>query len=441
MAQTITERVYDELTHKLRQWEKLAPAPHELLGALKSWSQIGNADIEAAANAAAGLAVKSKDQRMEALDEAKMIYEDTRRIHTTLLRDGDVNSAHILDLARDMMSMFNRYKLRLVRPYTDEFIQWAKDTSRSKSSNDSAAMLDAARKVVKVLANPKNFIPQPARSVKAFANVPDVPAALAHLRTAHAAIKAQLDAERSAPPRDGGFAGVKGWTENATIEDAASQMDNLWRGWMSSFRVFTRDPEKGARRAAQHWAEVLSRNATYDRVPAAQRVYNLLDQAIDQPTEAAAVPYIGRALVELRNIVRELKAGRGFKGVGVKADAGDPQQLRGVLRQWTNAWNVELEKPRIITLNLRRGDPQKLIPSLMKAISAAIAIVSALPTTPPSTAGNQRVALSKLNMAMGKAKQGRLGAAYDAITDAGDALRGGINRIKTEAGIPDRYGG
>lgn len=108
MATTITERVYDDLTHKLRQWEKLAPAPHEILGAIKSWQSLGNADIEAAANAAAGLAVKGGT-----------------------------------------------------------------------------------------------------RSVKAFANVPDMPAALAHLRTAHAAIKAQVEAERSAPPRDGGFAGVK----------------------------------------------------------------------------------------------------------------------------------------------------------------------------------------------------------------------------------------
>lgn len=107
MASTITERVYDDLTHKLRQWEKMQPAPYEVLGAIKSWAQLGSADIEAAANAAAGLAVKGGG-----------------------------------------------------------------------------------------------------RSVKAFANVPDVPAALAHLRTAHAAIKAQVDAERSAPPRDGGFAGV-----------------------------------------------------------------------------------------------------------------------------------------------------------------------------------------------------------------------------------------
>jgi hypothetical protein len=66
MTQTITERVYDELTHKLRQWEKLAPAPHELLGALKSWSQLGNADIEAAANAAAGLAVKGSQRSVKA---------------------------------------------------------------------------------------------------------------------------------------------------------------------------------------------------------------------------------------------------------------------------------------------------------------------------------------------------------------------------------------
>lgn len=122
MTQTITERVYDELTHKLRQWEKLAPAPHELLGALKSWSQIGNADIEAAANAAAGLAVKGSQ-----------------------------------------------------------------------------------------------------RSVKAFANVPDVPAALAHLRTAHAALKAQVNAEHNAPPRSGGFAGVKA----VTAEDAAQDMLKL----------------------------------------------------------------------------------------------------------------------------------------------------------------------------------------------------------------------
>ena len=49
MTQTITEQVYDELTHKLRQWDKMSPAPHELLGALKSWAQLGNADIEAAA--------------------------------------------------------------------------------------------------------------------------------------------------------------------------------------------------------------------------------------------------------------------------------------------------------------------------------------------------------------------------------------------------------
>lgn len=126
MASTITERVYDDLTHKLRQWEKMQPAPYEVLGAIKSWSQLGNADIEAAANAAAGLAVK-----------------------------------------------------------------------------EGAA-----------------------RSVKAFANVPDVPAALAHLRTAHAAIKAQVEAERSAPPRDGGFAGVKA-TKAVDAETAAQDMLRL----------------------------------------------------------------------------------------------------------------------------------------------------------------------------------------------------------------------
>lgn len=214
MASTITERVYDDLTHKLRQWEKTPPAPYEVLGAIKLWSQLGNADIEAAANAAAGLAVKATVLN-DVLAYAEEIYDNAASIHTVLTRGDDVKPSRILDLAREMvvfsatssgLSKLDRDTQRLVRNYAQNFVDVAKDAAHTNSSNDSGEMVRNARNIITII---KKAIPQPARSVKAFANVPDVPAALAHLRTAHAAIKAQVDAERSAPPRDGGFAGVK----------------------------------------------------------------------------------------------------------------------------------------------------------------------------------------------------------------------------------------
>ena len=209
MATTITERVYDDLTHKLRQWEKLTPAPHEILGALKSWSALGNADIEAAANAAAGLAVK-----------AVVDFGRVTKLLNAVLRISSVGKLSPAQIqALDKIGMAIRFAQVEARDAGNEKLSRELNQAAYAATLAYTAYANGdAKKGAKQLSLAVQYMRRSLdfaeksvtpKSVKAFANVPDVPAALAHLRTAHTAIKAQVDAERNAPPRDGGFAGVK----------------------------------------------------------------------------------------------------------------------------------------------------------------------------------------------------------------------------------------
>lgn len=240
MAQTITERVYDELTHKLRQWEKLAPAPHELLGALKSWSQLGNADIEAAANAAAGLAVKATSWGGLAKELRRLASDAKGSANDPALAKRIANSIGAL---RPKIEAFNKahprlpsgsisdssvmmYVVPLIDPkrFQEKYSMTLRDLRRNLIGSERSFIGQINLMAYQMEQGIKqDESSQPSRSVKAFANVPDVPAALAHLRTAHAALKAQVNAEHNAPPRSGGFAGVKA----VTAEDAAQDMLKL----------------------------------------------------------------------------------------------------------------------------------------------------------------------------------------------------------------------